>query len=51
MVERFVQVGDDSLAVLSNGHLLSAHVETLSWQRILPEIHDIKAAATMADED
>jgi photosystem II stability/assembly factor-like uncharacterized protein len=36
MVERFVQVDDELLAVLSNGHLLAALSEKLEWRRILP---------------
>jgi photosystem II stability/assembly factor-like uncharacterized protein len=47
MVERFVQVEGHLLAVLSNGHLLAAPLDTLMWQRILPEIPGIEAATPM----
>jgi photosystem II stability/assembly factor-like uncharacterized protein len=36
MVERFVQAGEELLAVLSNGELLSAPLAGLAWRRILP---------------
>jgi photosystem II stability/assembly factor-like uncharacterized protein len=49
MVERFLQVGDALLAVLSSGQLLCAPLATLTWRRILPDAGDIKAAAVMAD--
>jgi len=45
MVERFVRLGDDLLAVLSNGHVITTSLENLTWQRILPEIDDVLAAA------
>ncbi len=45
MVERFVQAGDDLLAVLSNGELLSAALATLEWRRGLPGVKDITAVA------
>lgn len=41
MVERFTQVGDALLAVLSNGHLLSAPLAALDWQRILPDMKEV----------
>lgn len=47
MVERFVQMEGHLLAVLSNGHLLVAPLDTLRWRRILSEIPNIKAAAPM----
>lgn len=47
MVERFFQVGDELLAILSNGQLLAAPIETLAWQRILPEVSGVTAAAAM----
>jgi photosystem II stability/assembly factor-like uncharacterized protein len=43
MVERFTQVGNDLLAVLSNGQLLEAPLKTLEWRRILPEVTGINA--------
>lgn len=45
MVERFTQVGPHLLAVLSNGQLLAAALDSLDWQVILPEIDGINALA------
>jgi hypothetical protein len=45
MVERFAQVGDELLAVLSNGNLLIAPLLTLEWQRVLPTVSDVTAVA------
>jgi photosystem II stability/assembly factor-like uncharacterized protein len=45
MVERFVQAGDDLLAVLSNGELLAAPLTTLDWRAVLPKIKGINAVA------
>ncbi len=45
MVERFVQVENELLAVLSNGHLLAAPLAPLLWRRILPEIDTVNAVA------
>jgi hypothetical protein len=42
MVERFAQVGDDLLAVLSNGELLSAPLVRLEWERILTEVEGVR---------
>lgn len=47
MVERFAQAGGELLAILSNGELIAAPLETLEWRRIVPEIQDVAAAATM----
>ena len=49
MVERFATAGSDLLAVLSNGELLSAPLDTLAWRRILPDIGGIQAAAVMEE--
>jgi photosystem II stability/assembly factor-like uncharacterized protein len=46
MVERFVQAGDELLAILSNGELLAAPLATLEWRRILPA--GVAVATTMA---
>jgi photosystem II stability/assembly factor-like uncharacterized protein len=43
MVERFAQVEDDLLAVLSNGELISAPLSNLEWRRILPKVKDVAA--------
>lgn len=48
MVERFVQIEGDLLAVLSTGQLYGAPLATLHWRRILPELAGINAVATMA---
>jgi photosystem II stability/assembly factor-like uncharacterized protein len=47
MVERFVQVDRDLLAVLSNGELLAAPLSTLKWRPILPEAGWVRAVAVM----
>jgi len=43
MVERFNQIGEDIFAVLSNGDVLVAPLDTLEWKRFLPgkEIGDV----------
>jgi hypothetical protein len=43
MVERTMQVDDELFAVLSDGALLSQSPNTLRWQRLLPDIPDIKS--------
>jgi hypothetical protein len=45
MVERFSQVGDCLLAVLSNGDLLVTSIDQWEWQPVLPEVRDVKAVA------
>jgi len=45
MVERFVQVDDQLLAVLSNGELWMRVLGAENWQQILSEVADIKAVA------
>jgi photosystem II stability/assembly factor-like uncharacterized protein len=47
MVERFVQVDSDLLAIQSSGHLLSAPLASLAWQRILPDVDGILAVASV----
>jgi photosystem II stability/assembly factor-like uncharacterized protein len=47
MVERFFQVGNTLLAVLSNGELLAAELGTLAWRRILPEVAGVRCATTL----
>jgi photosystem II stability/assembly factor-like uncharacterized protein len=47
MVERFVQSDDDLLAVLSNGELWLKRPGKSSWQRMLPEINQIKALTAL----
>jgi photosystem II stability/assembly factor-like uncharacterized protein len=43
MVERFAQVGDELLAVLSNGELLAAPLSALEWRRILSSVNGATA--------
>lgn len=47
MVERFYQLDDSLLAVLSNGELLSASLESLHWKRILPDLAAVNAVALL----
>ena len=49
MVERFAQVGDELLAVLSNGALIAAPLESLEWRYTLKEVSGITAVASMDD--
>ena len=45
MVERFAQVDDELFAVLSNGELWSRKLDGPKWNRVMPEIDQIKAIA------
>ena len=45
LVERFTQIEDDLLAVLSNGELWTAPLASLAWRRLLPQVSDVAAAA------
>jgi photosystem II stability/assembly factor-like uncharacterized protein len=45
MVERFLQVGHELLALLSDGQLLAAPLTTLAWQQVLPEVVGILAVS------
>jgi len=47
MVERFMQIGSELLAVQSDGQLLSAPLASLEWRRILPEITDVTAVTQL----
>jgi hypothetical protein len=47
MVERFVQAEDELLAILSNGQLIAASLESLSWRIVLPAVQDVKAAVAV----
>jgi len=51
MVERFLPVEKELLAVLSDGRLFSAPVQTLDWRQILPEVEDVAAAAFMTMDE
>jgi photosystem II stability/assembly factor-like uncharacterized protein len=43
MVERFTAIGDELFAVTSDGRLYVAPLDTLQWQRLVPEIDGINA--------
>ena len=45
MVERFAQIGNDLLAVLSDGQLLEAPLRSLEWRRIVPDAGGVTAVA------
>jgi photosystem II stability/assembly factor-like uncharacterized protein len=47
MVERFAQVDDELLAVLSNGQVFSAPLATLAWRQILNGITKVSAVAKL----
>jgi len=49
MVERFTPVGDELLAVLSNGELLAAPPAALDWQPILPKIKGVNAVTVLTE--
>ena len=43
MLERLVQVGDELLAVRSNGELISGPLSATDWQRVLPSLPGVTA--------
>jgi len=45
MVERFMHIGPELFAVLSNGELLWTQLSTLEWGSILPEAKKVNAVA------
>ncbi len=47
MVERFLRVGQELLAVLSNGELVTASLLTLQWRPILPDAGWVRTVATV----
>jgi photosystem II stability/assembly factor-like uncharacterized protein len=47
MVERFTQIDDELFAVLSDGRLLAAHIDTLDWRTVAGDIESINAVTTM----
>ena len=49
MVERFTEVGEGLLAVLSNGEVLFADFDGLEWRPILEEAPDVRAI-TVSDQ-
>lgn len=48
MVERFTQVGEGLLAVLSNGQVLCTDLAHREWRPILADVPDIRAVAVSA---
>jgi hypothetical protein len=48
MVDRFVQVEDELLAVLSNGQLLAASLATLAWRPLLPTAQGANAVTYLS---
>jgi photosystem II stability/assembly factor-like uncharacterized protein len=49
MVERFLRLGSELLAMVSNGDLIAAPLMTLSWRYLLPDVGRVRAlAATQA---
>lgn len=49
MVERFAFLGEELWAILSNGELYAASPQDLEWERVLPEVQGVNAAAAMAE--
>lgn len=47
MVERFERVGDELLAVTSDGRLFASPLEDRMWRRILPDAGEVRAVAPM----
>jgi photosystem II stability/assembly factor-like uncharacterized protein len=47
MVERFAQIDDELLAMLSNGQLLNASLSNLEWKQILAGVTKVSAVAKM----
>lgn len=43
MVEQFVQMDDELLAVLSNGELVVAPLDTFAWRTVLAAVHGVRA--------
>ena len=43
MVERFIEIDREILAVLSNGELWVSRLDQINWRRILPEVKDVNA--------
>jgi hypothetical protein len=47
MVERFVQIDRELVAVLSNGEIIMGSLQTMNWRKVLPGIKGALAAAIM----
>jgi hypothetical protein len=48
MVERFVQIHQALFAVMSEGDLYTAALDTLSWERVLPDVAGVNDLCAMA---
>ena len=48
MVERFTQVGEALFAVLSNGEVFAAPLDSWEWARVLPEVEGVNAVTFIA---
>jgi photosystem II stability/assembly factor-like uncharacterized protein len=51
VVERLVPVGAELFAVVSNGQLFGASLETLEWRRVLANVADVAAIAPLVYSD
>ncbi|MGC9522880.1 MAG: WD40/YVTN/BNR-like repeat-containing protein [Anaerolineae bacterium] len=47
MVERFLEVDGELLAVLSNGELIAAPLDTLKWRSVIPAVQQVNAVAAL----
>jgi photosystem II stability/assembly factor-like uncharacterized protein len=47
LVERFVQVGDELLAILSDGRLFAAPLDTLHWRQLFADLPAVIAVAAL----
>jgi hypothetical protein len=50
-VERFIRVGEELLAILADGRLLAAPLESLAWQPILADAGAVNAATLAGDDE
>jgi photosystem II stability/assembly factor-like uncharacterized protein len=51
MIERFTQVGNELLAVLTEGQLICSALDQLEWNEIMPEVMGINAVAWNGEFD
>lgn len=51
MIERFTQAGEELLAVLAQGQIISSSLKKREWNETLPEIHGVQAAAWNGESD
>ena len=50
MVERFVPVEDELLALLSNGQVLAAPLKTLAWRNLLLPVEGVNAVTSVSSD-